>query len=56
MIDRMRARNEWQFFGVLAKADALGAFAWWFVLVLRGLLPALFAIAMGNTGARLSRL
>jgi ATP-binding cassette, subfamily B, bacterial len=47
MIDRMRARNEWQFFGVLAKADALGAFAWWFVLVLRGLLPALFAIAMG---------
>lgn len=47
MIDRVRARSEWQFFGVLAKADALGSFAWWFVLVLRGLLPALFSIAMG---------
>ncbi|HEX4770696.1 MAG TPA: ABC transporter ATP-binding protein [Bryobacteraceae bacterium] len=47
MIDRLRARAEWQFFSVLAKADAMAAFAWWFVLVLRGLLPALFSIAMG---------
>jgi ABC-type multidrug transport system fused ATPase/permease subunit len=47
MINRLRARTEWQFFGVLAKADAPGAFGWWFVLVLRGLLPAAFSIAMG---------
>jgi hypothetical protein len=40
-------RKEWQFFGVLPNA-ALGlAIAWWFALLLRGVLPAAFAIAMG---------
>ena len=47
MIERLRARNEWKFFGVLPKADRPLAVAWWVVLSLRGLLPALFAIAMG---------
>jgi ABC-type multidrug transport system fused ATPase/permease subunit len=47
MIERLRARDEWRFFGVLPRADALLAPAWWTVLLLRGLLPALFAIAMG---------
>ncbi len=47
MIERLRARSEWKFFGVLPKADRALAIAWWFVLVLRGLLPALFAISMG---------
>ena len=47
MIDRLRARKDWKFFGVLPKADRPLAIAWWFVLVLRGVLPALFAIAMG---------
>jgi ATP-binding cassette, subfamily B, bacterial len=41
-------RKEWQFFAVLPKADARLAAAWWVVLVLRGALPALFAIAMGT--------
>jgi ATP-binding cassette, subfamily B, bacterial len=41
-------RNEWKFFAVLPKADSLLATAWWIVLVLRGVLPALFAIAMGT--------
>jgi ATP-binding cassette, subfamily B, bacterial len=41
-------RNEWKFFAVLPKADWLLAAAWWAVLVLRGVLPALFAIAMGT--------
>jgi ABC-type multidrug transport system fused ATPase/permease subunit len=41
-------RNESKFFAVLPKADALLATAWWMVLVLRGALPALFAIAMGT--------
>jgi ABC-type multidrug transport system fused ATPase/permease subunit len=47
MLERLRARNEWKFFGVLPAADRALAVAWWAVLVLRGLLPALFAIAMG---------
>jgi ATP-binding cassette, subfamily B, bacterial len=44
----LRTRKEWQFFAVLPKADARLAAAWWVVLVLRGALPALFAIAMGT--------
>ena len=47
LLTRIRARNEWKFFGVLPKADPLLAIAWWVVLVLRGVLPAVFAIAMG---------
>jgi ABC-type multidrug transport system fused ATPase/permease subunit len=47
MIERLRARNEWKFALVLPRADRALAVAWWTILVLRGLLPALFAIAMG---------
>jgi ABC-type multidrug transport system fused ATPase/permease subunit len=47
MIERLRARNEWKFAGVLPRADRPLAVAWWTILVLRGLLPALFAITMG---------
>ena len=43
----IRARKEWRFFSVLPRADAGLALAWWVVLLLRGVLPALFAIAMG---------
>ncbi len=44
---RLRGRQEWKFFGVLSRADRGLATLWWVVLVLRGLLPAGFAIAMG---------
>src|ERR1044071_2449367 len=44
---RLRERNEWKLFAALAKADRSLAGVWWTVLVLRGLLPALFGIAMG---------
>src|SRR5437868_9045611 len=44
---RLTARNEWIFFAVLPKADAGLAVAWWTSLLLRGTLPAVFAIAMG---------
>jgi ABC-type multidrug transport system fused ATPase/permease subunit len=44
---RLRARKEWMFFAVLPRADSALAAAWWAVLLLRGILPALFAIAMG---------
>ena len=47
MFERLRARNEWKFFAVLPKADRPLAIAWWMVLVLRGVLPAIFAIGMG---------
>src|SRR5687768_15775702 len=40
-------RKEWQFFSVLPKADPALAAAWWAVLILRGILPAVFAIVMG---------
>jgi ATP-binding cassette, subfamily B, bacterial len=48
MIEGLRARSEWKFFGVLPRADRTLAVAWWAVLVLRGTLPALFAIAIGT--------
>jgi ATP-binding cassette, subfamily B, bacterial len=47
VLERLRARNEWKFFAVLPKADRPLALAWWLVLILRGVLPALFAISMG---------
>jgi ATP-binding cassette, subfamily B, bacterial len=40
-------RKNWTFFSILPRADRALAFAWWIVLVLRGLLPAAFAVAMG---------
>ncbi len=43
----LRERDEWKLFAVLPKADRALADVWWTVLVLRGLLPALFGIAMG---------
>jgi ATP-binding cassette subfamily B protein len=47
MFERLRARQEWTFVRVLPQADAALAAAWWVVLVLRGVLPALFSVAMG---------
>jgi ATP-binding cassette subfamily B protein len=44
---RLVERNEWKFFAVLPRADRPLAWTWWAVLVLRGVLPAAFAIAMG---------
>jgi ABC-type multidrug transport system fused ATPase/permease subunit len=43
----LRARPEWAFFAVLPRADTPLALAWWTALLLRGALPAAFAIAMG---------
>jgi ABC-type multidrug transport system fused ATPase/permease subunit len=40
-------RKEWKFFGALSKADPGLAVAWWALLLLRGILPGAFAIAMG---------
>src|SRR5713101_2918382 len=55
MFERLRARNEWKFFAVLPKADRTLGVVWWVVLVLRGVLPAIFAIAMGVLVAAVQR-
>src|SRR4051794_10916623 len=61
MIRRLTASNEWTFFSVLPKADRLLTIGWWAALLLRGVLPALFAIATGalvaaaHSGAGLAR-
>jgi ABC-type multidrug transport system fused ATPase/permease subunit len=47
MVDWLRARNDWKFAGVLLLADRPLALAWWALVALRGLLPVVFAIAMG---------
>jgi len=47
VLARLHQRHEWKFFNVLRKADRVLAAGWWIVLVLRGVLPAVFAIAMG---------
>src|SRR5438876_6001439 len=48
MLEGLRARDEWKLFGVLQRADRSLALAWWSVLLLRGLLPPLFAITVGT--------
>jgi ABC-type multidrug transport system fused ATPase/permease subunit len=54
-VTRLRARNEWKFFAVLSRAGRALAIAWWLVLLLRGTLPAAFAIAMGLLVAAVQR-
>ncbi len=49
MIERLRARQEWQFFAALPRAHTGLAAAWWILLVLSGVLPAAFAVATGQT-------
>src|SRR5215813_2469609 len=47
MLQQLTERKEWMFFSVLPKAAPGLALAWWLVLLLRGALPATFAIAIG---------
>jgi ATP-binding cassette subfamily B protein len=47
MIERLRRRDEYQFFRVLPSADPRLATAWWLLLVLRGVLPAVFTVTIG---------
>jgi len=44
---RLTERKAWILFASLPKADRGLATAWWILLLLRGTLPAVFAIAMG---------
>jgi len=47
MLERLYARQEWQFFRALPRAHAGLATAWWTVLLFRGTLPAALAIVLG---------
>lgn len=47
ILDRVRRRKEWQFFGALYRANRVLALGWWGILALRGVLPAVLAIFMG---------
>jgi ATP-binding cassette subfamily B protein len=47
VLQQLTERKEWKFFSVLPKAAPRLAAAWWLVLMLRGILPAAFAVAMG---------
>jgi ATP-binding cassette subfamily B protein len=55
MFARVRERKEWQFFGVLPQADSSLAILWWTILLVRGVLPAIFAVAMGMLVAAVER-
>src|SRR5215472_4102147 len=48
VFQRLTQRKEWKFFAALPKAGLGLSAAWWTVLLLRGILPAAFAIAMGT--------
>ena len=48
MITRLTSRDEWQYVKLLPRAHLLLTIAWWGLLIARGLLPALFAVAMGT--------
>ena len=54
-MQRLTSRNEWQFFAVLPRADAALAGVWWLILLARGALPAIFAIAMGRLVSAIQR-
>jgi ABC-type multidrug transport system fused ATPase/permease subunit len=47
LLERLLNRKEWKLFAVLPKADRRLAILWYAILVLRGVLPVVLAIAMG---------
>ncbi|MBV9083519.1 MAG: hypothetical protein JOZ62_12645, partial [Acidobacteriaceae bacterium] len=51
VIERLRTSNLWTVAGVLPRASRSLATLWWIVLILRGLLPAGFALVMGSVVA-----
>ena len=55
MLGRLSARKEWQLFSALPNGSRGLALAWWIALLLRGTLPAVFALAMGSLVAAVQR-
>ena len=52
MIERLRSRQEWQFFRALRRAAPAYAIGWWILVVLRGTLPAVTLVAFNATPDR----
>jgi ATP-binding cassette, subfamily B, bacterial len=48
VIDRLRRREEYRFFEVLPRAAGSFAWAWWGLILLRGILPGLFTVSIGR--------
>jgi len=46
-LPRLADGDTWKFFGALLKADRALALSWWAIVILRGVLPAIFAIVTG---------
>jgi ATP-binding cassette, subfamily B, bacterial len=46
-VERLNQSEPWKFFGVLPRANRRLATVWWSLLVLDGVLPAAFVVAMG---------
>ena len=46
-VHRLRGRPEWTFFATLPRAEGPLAWTWYALVMVRGILPAVFAIAMG---------
>ena len=44
---RLRSSAEWRFLASLWRADPFLAFGWWALVLLRGALPAVFAVSIG---------
>ena len=55
MLARLRARKEIRFFAVMHRAAPALAVSWWVLLVLRGMLPAMVAVASGALVSAVSR-
>jgi ABC-type multidrug transport system fused ATPase/permease subunit len=55
MLDRERWRDNWLFFAEFPRASRGLAAAWWVLVVSRGVLPALFAVATGVLVTALQR-
>jgi ATP-binding cassette, subfamily B, bacterial len=47
VFNRLKASQEWQFFGTLRRAAPAYAIGWWALVVLRGTLPAVSSVAFG---------
>ena len=47
MLHALRDRQEWKFFAILPRADRTLAIVWWTALILRGVLAAGLAVAVG---------
>jgi ATP-binding cassette subfamily B protein len=47
VLKNLREHDVWKFFAVLPRADRALAAAWWAALILRGVLPVVFAVAIG---------